>query len=81
VCVHVTGAVVRVGKRPEIVAGPVMQMTSWILPEGTHGLYATPEAVDDLPAFRDDDSFSSAPCPQSAPGSRTAEPLTLHLVA
>jgi eukaryotic-like serine/threonine-protein kinase len=79
VCVHVQGAVVRMGKRPEIIAGPVTRMTSWVLPAGLSGLYATSEAVEDLPgvALADAPSLPAV----SSVGQISVKSLTLHAVA
>lgn len=48
VCVHAGAAIVRTSARAGVVGGPVTRMTLWSLPEGSSGLYATPEALEGL---------------------------------
>jgi eukaryotic-like serine/threonine-protein kinase len=48
VCLHVDQAVVR-SARQEIVGGAIVRMSVWTPPPGARGLWATPEALRDLP--------------------------------
>lgn len=48
VITHVGSAVVRRRPHPEVIGGPVTQMTLWPPPHAASGLLATPEALSDL---------------------------------